>query len=60
MELTDIITDASSILGQVPTTFTSLSTAFGAVLMLPVTLVLSRTVIRMVKSLLMFRGGRRR
>lgn len=60
MDIAAIIADSSAILGQVPATFTSFSTAFGGVLMLPVALVLCRTIIRMVKSLLMFRGGRRR
>ena len=58
--LTTILTDASAIIGNVGTNFASLSTNFGYVLFIPVTLAVTKSVIGIIKSLLFFRRGRGR
>lgn len=58
--LAGIITDAQSMITAAGTGFTNLSSHFGAVLLIPVTVTIARTIIRTIKSVLMYRGGRRR
>lgn len=58
--LSSLITDASSVITAVGTNFGTLSTNFGAMLYIPITLVLAKAIIGMVKGILLFRKGRRR
>lgn len=58
--LASLISDAGSVISAVGTNFTTLSTNFGAMLYIPVVLVLAKAIIGMVKGILLFRKGRRR
>lgn len=58
--LQSLVTNAGQIISAAGTNFTSLSTAFGFVLFIPVTLAMSKAVIGIIKSLLFFRRGRGR
>lgn len=60
MTLSSIITDAGSIVTAIGTTYTSLSENFGAILLIPVTIMLTKVIVGMVKGILLFRGRRRR
>lgn len=60
MTLSTLITDAQSIITATGTAFTSLTSSFGTFLYLPVTFVLVRTVVKIIKSLLMFSKKRGR
>jgi len=58
--LAGIITDAQSMITAAGAGFKSLETNFGAVLLIPVTITIAKTIIRTIKSVLMYRGGRKR
>lgn len=58
--LSTILTDVSSIITNAGTNFGTLSTGFGYVLFIPVTLAVTKSVIGIIKSLLFFRRGRGR
>lgn len=58
--LAGIITNAQSMITAAGAGFTSLSANFGAVLLIPVTITIAKTIIRTIKSVLMYRGGRKR
>lgn len=60
MTLQSLITNAGSIISAVGTNFTSLNTSFGYVLFIPVTLVLAKAIVGMVKGILFFKRGRGR
>ena len=56
-----LVTDAGKIISAAGTNFTTLSTAFGFALFIPITLTMTKSVVGIIKSLLFFRrGGRRR
>lgn len=58
--LQTLVTNAGQIISAAGTNFTTLSTNFGFVLFIPVTLAMAKAVIGIVKSLLFFRRGRGR
>ena len=58
--LSSLITDANAVITAVGTDFASLSNSFGAMLYIPVVLVLAKAIIGMVKGILLFKRGRRR
>lgn len=60
MTLTSLISDASGIVTAVGTVYTSLSENFGVILLIPVTLVLTKAIIGILKGILLFRRGRGR
>lgn len=60
MELSTIVTDALSIVTAMGTAFTSLSTTFGIFLFLPALLVITKSLIGLVKGILFFRRGKGR
>lgn len=59
MTLSTIVDNAGSLISAAGTNFATLNTAFGYVLYIPVTIVVAKVVIGMVKSILFFRRGRK-
>lgn len=58
--LASLLNDAAAVIAGVGDGFQSLSTDFGYVLYIPVTLAMTKAVVGIVKSLLFFRRGRGR
>lgn len=58
--LQSLVTNAGQIISAAGTNFTTLSTAFGFALFIPITLTITKSVIGIIKSLLFFRRGRGR
>lgn len=58
--LSSILNDVAAIVSSTGSNFSTLSTGFGYVLFIPVTLAMTKAVIGIIKSLLFFRRGRGR
>lgn len=59
MTLATILDNAGTIVTEVGDTFGTLNDDFGYVLFIPVTIVVTKVLVGMVKSILFFRRGRR-
>ena len=55
MSLTALLSSASDLISVVGDAYDTLSTDFGAILLIPVVIVLAESVIRLLKSVLLFK-----